>query len=244
MLGFNPSTTPSPVYFFCLKDRGEPVLIATLSFSSCSSFVLQSPGAVRTLSNTLPSYSLTPLTFPPHCLRFCLHSLCPLTERAKGGRSERHNLHLSGKRQRPQGIKADVTMSIRPDPTTGSKDFVEKSPPRYNDQPDPEKSALRQRSDAAKRDKVPDVAAGELILDVERDGVTQRGLKSRHAQMIALGGTIGTGLFVGSGQTLARGGPAFILGCYTVMAFGVWCVVSGIVELAAWVPTPGCSMNL
>ncbi|SMR50277.1 unnamed protein product [Zymoseptoria tritici ST99CH_1A5] len=135
-------------------------------------------------------------------------------------------------------------MSIRPDPTTGSKDFVEKSPPRYNDQPDPEKSALRQRSDAAKRDKVPDVAAGELILDVERDGVTQRGLKSRHAQMIALGGTIGTGLFVGSGQTLARGGPAFILGCYTVMAFGVWCVVSGIVELAAWVPTPGCSMNL
>ena len=28
---------------------------------------------------------------------------------------------------------------------------------------------------------------------------TKRGLKARHAQMIALGGTIGTGLFVGSG---------------------------------------------
>ncbi len=33
---------------------------------------------------------------------------------------------------------------------------------------------------------------------------TKRGLKSRHAQMIALGRTIGTGLFVGSGATLAN----------------------------------------
>ena len=32
--------------------------------------------------------------------------------------------------------------------------------------------------------------------------------------MIALGGTIGTGLFVGSGQTLALGGPAFTLVSY------------------------------
>lgn len=47
---------------------------------------------------------------------------------------------------------------------------------------------------------------------------TKRGLKSRHAQMIALGGTIGTGLFVGSGATLARGGPAFILVCYIIVS--------------------------
>jgi hypothetical protein len=67
---------------------------------------------------------------------------------------------------------------------------------------------------------------------------------TRHAQMIALGGTIGTGLFVGSGQTLARGGPAFIVGCYCFMSFLVICVVSGIVEIAAYLPTPGSSMNL
>jgi amino acid permease len=35
--------------------------------------------------------------------------------------------------------------------------------------------------------------------------------------MIALGGTIGTGLFVGSGQVLATGGPAFILTTYILM---------------------------
>jgi len=62
--------------------------------------------------------------------------------------------------------------------------------------------------------------------------------------MIALGGTIGTGLFVGSGQTLSRGGPAFILGSYIFMSLLIFCVVSCIVEVAAYCPTPGSSMNL
>jgi amino acid transporter len=62
--------------------------------------------------------------------------------------------------------------------------------------------------------------------------------------MIALGGTIGTGLFVGSGQTLARGGPAFILGSYMALSFFVFCVVTAITEVGAYLPTPGSSMNL
>lgn len=57
-------------------------------------------------------------------------------------------------------------------------------------------------------------------------------------------GTIGTGLFVGSGQTLARGGPAFILGSYIFMALLVWMIVSAITEVAAYLPTRGSSMNL
>ena len=36
---------------------------------------------------------------------------------------------------------------------------------------------------------------------------THRGLSSRHVQFLALGGCIGTGLFVGSGQTLSTVGP-------------------------------------
>ena len=35
----------------------------------------------------------------------------------------------------------------------------------------------------------------------------QRGLKSRHIQLLALGGCIGTGLFVGTGATLSVAGP-------------------------------------
>lgn len=71
--------------------------------------------------------------------------------------------------------------------------------------------------------------SGPVAGDVfdESYGTTQRGLKSRHAQMIALGGTIGTGLFVGSGQTLARGGPAFILGSFIFMAALIWMIVTG-----------------
>jgi len=40
----------------------------------------------------------------------------------------------------------------------------------------------------------------------------QRGLKNRHIQLIALGGAIGTGLFLGSAGVLKMAGPAMILG--------------------------------
>lgn len=42
---------------------------------------------------------------------------------------------------------------------------------------------------------------------------THRGLKSRHIQLIALGGSIGTGLFVGTGTTLSLAGPAPLFLC-------------------------------
>lgn len=39
-----------------------------------------------------------------------------------------------------------------------------------------------------------------------------RGLKNRHIQLIALGGAIGTGLFLGIAQTIGMAGPSVILG--------------------------------
>ena len=38
-----------------------------------------------------------------------------------------------------------------------------------------------------------------------------RGLKSRHIQMIAIGGAIGTGLFLGFGSAIKAAGPSLIL---------------------------------
>lgn len=38
-----------------------------------------------------------------------------------------------------------------------------------------------------------------------------RGLTNRHVQFIAIGGTIGTGLFLGSGQSIALTGPSIVL---------------------------------
>lgn len=43
----------------------------------------------------------------------------------------------------------------------------------------------------------------------------ERGLKPRHVEMIALGGTIGVGLFMGSANTIQMAGPSVLL-CYAV----------------------------
>jgi amino acid transporter len=50
-------------------------------------------------------------------------------------------------------------------------------------------------------------------------------------------------LFVGSGQTLAIGGPAFLLAAYIVMSISVWLVVTAITEVAAYLPVQGASMS-
>jgi L-asparagine transporter-like permease len=39
----------------------------------------------------------------------------------------------------------------------------------------------------------------------------QRGLESRHIELIALGGTIGVGLFMGAASTLKWAGPSVLL---------------------------------
>ncbi len=39
----------------------------------------------------------------------------------------------------------------------------------------------------------------------------QRELSNRHIQLIAIGGAIGTGLFLGAGQTIALTGPSILL---------------------------------
>ncbi|KAF5249035.1 hypothetical protein FANTH_5628 [Fusarium anthophilum] len=79
----------------------------------------------------------------------------------------------------------------------------------------------------------------ECLFPVE---TTHRGLKSRHAQMIALGGMMGTGFFVGSGAVLALGGPLFLLLGYTVMSIVVFGMVTAVVEIATFLPIPGSTM--
>jgi len=39
----------------------------------------------------------------------------------------------------------------------------------------------------------------------------QRGLKNRHVQMIAIGGTIGVGLFLGSATAIQKAGPGLMV---------------------------------
>ena len=58
----------------------------------------------------------------------------------------------------------------------------------------------------------------------DRPAELSQSLKKRHLHMIAIGGSIGAGLFVGSGSALSRGGPASLLldfGIIGVMIFNV-----------------------
>ncbi|KAL8767990.1 MAG: hypothetical protein Q9209_005661 [Squamulea sp. 1 TL-2023] len=66
-----------------------------------------------------------------------------------------------------------------------------------------------------------------------------RGLKSRHIQFIALGGTIGTGLFLGIGRALTEAGPLSILLGYTFTGVAVYAMMMSLGELATWLPLPG-----
>lgn len=67
----------------------------------------------------------------------------------------------------------------------------------------------------------------------------RQGLKQRHVQMIALAGTIGTGLFLGSGRAIARGGPLGAFLGYSIMGALVLPVVFGVGEMGALVPLGG-----
>ncbi|MET7789747.1 amino acid permease [Streptomyces sp900116325] len=69
------------------------------------------------------------------------------------------------------------------------------------------------------------------------DGL-QAGLKNRHLSMIAIGGVIGAGLFVGSGAGIAAAGPAILLS-YALVGLMVVFVMRMLGEMAAARPSSG-----
>ncbi|GMM29454.1 hypothetical protein DAMA08_021990 [Martiniozyma asiatica (nom. inval.)] len=67
----------------------------------------------------------------------------------------------------------------------------------------------------------------------------KRSLKNRHLQMIAIGGSIGTGLFVGSGSALRKGGPAALLIAWSLTGLMMFSTVQALGELAVCFPSSG-----
>jgi len=57
--------------------------------------------------------------------------------------------------------------------------------------------------------------------------------------MIAIGGSIGTGLFVGSGSALSTGGPASLLIAFALIGSMLFCVVHALGEMAVLFPVAG-----
>jgi yeast amino acid transporter len=64
-------------------------------------------------------------------------------------------------------------------------------------------------------------------------------MKPRHLNMIAIGGSIGAGFFVGSGTALANGGPGSVFICFLIAGVLVFNVVYALGELAIMYPVSG-----
>lgn len=74
---------------------------------------------------------------------------------------------------------------------------------------------------------------GEGIAELDRS------MKPRHLNMIAIGGSIGAGFFVGSGKALSDGGPGALLIDFIIIGVMMFNVVFALGELAVMFPVSG-----
>ncbi|QBE66155.1 amino acid permease [Pseudoduganella lutea] len=77
-----------------------------------------------------------------------------------------------------------------------------------------------------------------MAADIDNAGGLKRGLKSRHIQLIALGGAIGTGLFLGIAQTIRMAGPSVLLG-YAIAGVVAFLIMRQLGEMVVDEPVAG-----
>lgn len=73
---------------------------------------------------------------------------------------------------------------------------------------------------------------------IDSSGHLSRGLTNRHIQLIALGGAIGTGLFLGSSKAIEIAGPAILLG-YALGGFVAFMIMRQLAEMTVEEPVAG-----
>lgn len=66
-----------------------------------------------------------------------------------------------------------------------------------------------------------------------------RGLSSRHISMIAIGGAIGTGLFIAMGGVISQAGPGGAIAAYLIIGVMLYFLMSSVGELATFYPVSG-----
>jgi aromatic amino acid transport protein AroP len=75
-------------------------------------------------------------------------------------------------------------------------------------------------------------------MEQQQGDTLHRGLKNRHIQLIALGGAVGTGLFLGSASVIQSAGPAVILG-YAIAGFIAFLIMRQLGEMVVEEPVAG-----
>jgi len=83
---------------------------------------------------------------------------------------------------------------------------------------------------------VSDQVYDEAFVEPPPEETLHRGLKARQISMIALGGAVGTGLIIGSGTALRRGGPLGLFLGYGYVGFVCYLVMVSLGEMAAFLP--------
>ncbi|EMK1314526.1 amino acid permease [Listeria monocytogenes] len=73
----------------------------------------------------------------------------------------------------------------------------------------------------------------------ETHGEIRRDLKTRHLSMIAIGGSIGTGLFLASGNAIRTAGPGGALVAYVAIGIMVYFLMTSLGEMATYMPVSG-----
>lgn len=67
----------------------------------------------------------------------------------------------------------------------------------------------------------------------------ERGFSAYHLQFLAIGGAVGTGLFIGSGSALATAGPVSCLISYLFVGTILYSVMTSLGEMATYMPIAG-----
>ena len=76
-------------------------------------------------------------------------------------------------------------------------------------------------------------------LEHSDDNRLQRRLHSRHLTMIAIGGAIGTGLFLASGKTISQAGPGGAIVAYGLIGLMVFLLMQSLGEMSTYLPVAG-----
>ncbi|PTD11189.1 General amino acid permease AGP2 [Fusarium culmorum] len=86
------------------------------------------------------------------------------------------------------------------------------------------------------------------VADSENDGGNTDGLhrrlNNRQVQLLSIGGTVGTGLFIGIGAGLAKGGPGSLLVCTALYAMVLGLTNNSIAEMNTYMPVSGGFIRL
>lgn len=100
--------------------------------------------------------------------------------------------------------------------------------------------AYQQHGDGSDGSEKRHSVTGDIVISHDHGAETElkRLLSTRHLTMIALGSSIGMGLWLGSGDSLASGGPASVFLGYLLAGTMIWCVSHSIGEMACLYPLP------